>query len=239
MEWTDPTTELFLCSGEVQLWRTALTDFRTRVGEFQHVLSANEQSRAARFVRVTDQENYVIDRAILRLLLSKYLRISQAEIEIECNEFGKPFVPKILNQKDIRFNLSHSGDLCVLGFRQEGEIGVDIEKIREDLAMDDLARRYFSPLEIAEFEGLPNAQRKLGFFLGWTRKEAYVKAVGDGLQRPLDEFSMTLTPGETPKLSSADSQRWTVFSFDPGAGYVGAVVTDSDLSNVSYYNYGP
>ena len=237
MDWTERTTEPSLRPGELQLWRSNLTDFRTRVSEFQHLLSENEQSRAARFVRVTDQENYIVGRAILRQLLSKYLRTSLATLEIECNDFGKPSVPKVLNQKDIRFNLSHSGDLCVLGFRQSGEIGVDIEKIRDDLAMDDLARRYFSPREVTEFESLPEAQRKLGFFLCWTRKEAYVKALGDGLQRPLDEFSMTLTPGEPPKLNSADSQRWMVLSVDPGTGYVGAVVTEKELSEVTYCNY--
>jgi 4'-phosphopantetheinyl transferase len=237
MEWTDRRTELSLPPGEVQLWRINLSDFRTRISEFQQVLSKNEHSRAARFVRVADQEKYIIGRAILRQLLSKYLKTSLAAIEIESNEFGKPFVPKILNQKDIRFNLSHSGNLCVVGFRQQGEIGVDIEKIRDNLATDDLARRYFSPCEVTEFARLPDAERRLGFFLCWTRKEAYVKALGDGLQRPLDEFSMTLTPGEAPKLNSADSGRWMVLSFDPGAGYVGAVVTEKELSDVTYCNY--
>ena len=104
------------------------------------------------------------------------------------------------------------------------EVGIDLEPIRPDFTGDDIAGRYFSHQELKELRALSPDLRPEGFFLCWTRKEAYLKARGEGLQVPLDSFSVSLTPGEPEVLESADSSRWSLRSFEPAPRYVAAVV---------------
>lgn len=237
MKWERATTGPALASDEIHLWRIDLKAFRPNICEFQQVLSEGEANRAARFIRSEDRDRYVIARAAMRRLLSSYLQISASEIRFESNAFGKPSVSKSMNTEQLSFNLSHSGDLCLLGVRRGGEIGVDIERIRDDVKTEELARRFFSPQEISELDGLPEAARTLGFFLCWTRKEAYIKAHGSGLQHPLDQFAVTLTPGSTPELRSVDQDRWLMLSIDPEEGYVGSIVTERALLRLTFLDY--
>jgi 4'-phosphopantetheinyl transferase len=123
----------------------------------------------------------------------------------------------------VNFNLSHSHGLAVYAFSLDRELGVDVEQIRPEFAGDDIAVRYFSKRELAELRSLPQSLRAEGFFNCWTRKEAYVKARGEGLQIPLEGFDVSLTPGESPKLYSPDCSRWLLRSFEPATNYVAAV----------------
>ncbi|HTS12529.1 MAG TPA: 4'-phosphopantetheinyl transferase superfamily protein [Candidatus Limnocylindrales bacterium] len=124
------------------------------------------------------------------------------------------------------FNLSHSHGLALVAICREREVGVDVELIRPEFGGEEIARRYFSQREVDELKRLPPELQAEGFFLCWTRKEAYIKAKGDGLHIPLDSFDVSLTPGLPPLLNSADGFRWSLRSLAPGAGYVGAVVSE-------------
>ena len=126
----------------------------------------------------------------------------------------------------VNFNLSHSHGLAVYAFALGREVGVDVELIRPEFTGDDIAERYFSPRELAELRALSQDLRAEGFFNCWTRKEAYVKARGEGLQIPLKDFDVSLTPGEPPVLESGDISRWSLRSFEPAPGYVAAVVVE-------------
>ena len=237
MEWKHINLQPALEPDQVHLWRVELNKFRQNVPKLRLGLSNEEISRADRFVHCKDAENYIVARSILRRLLSNYLGVEAAEIAIETGKFGKPYVAKHMNARALKFNVSHSGDLCLIAARWGSEIGVDLEKIRDEVLVEDLAKRYFAPEEIAELQTLPDARRRLGFFLCWTRKEAYIKAKSDGLHIPLNQFAVTLTPGSPAKLRSADSGQWSMESLEPAPEYVGALVTSRRPIDVSYCYY--
>jgi 4'-phosphopantetheinyl transferase len=124
----------------------------------------------------------------------------------------------------VHFNLSHSRGLAVYAFARSRELGIDLEPIRPEFAGENIAERHFSSQELNEWHRLPPELRAEAFFLCWTRKEAYVKARGEGLQIPLASFSVTLTPGQPEELHSPDAARWHLHSFQPAPGYAAAVV---------------
>ncbi len=142
--------------------------------------------------------------------------------------YGKPLLADETGASGLRFNLTHSHGLALLAVTRGREIGVDVERIRDNLEGEKLAERFFSPREVAALRSLPPELRREAFFHCWTRKEAYIKAVGKGLSLPLDQFDVTLHPGEPAALlatrhDSEEAQRWSMRSLAPGEGYVGAL----------------
>lgn len=237
--------QLSLSAVEVQLWSAFVDLPAERVREFERGLSADERERAQRFVFERDRNRSIVSRGFLRALLSRYTGHSAQSIPIENGNKGKPH----WRCGGIHFNVSHSEKLIVIGFTRVGPLGVDIEHLRVLLDAESIAERFFSPAEARNFTETPLRLRAQAFFNCWTRKEAYVKAVGDGLHIPLDSFEVTFRPGENPTLSclGGDSERatgWSVYHLEPSPGYVGALVMNSgrlpvqawslDLSRESY-----
>ena len=190
------------------------------------VLSEDERARADRFAFDRDRRRFIIARAHLRHLLAARLETAPEAIQFSYGARGKPS----LRASDCRFNVSHCGDLAVFAFCRHREIGIDLESVRPLEDADAIAARFFSPRENAEYRSLPAAHRPQGFFNCWTRKEAFIKATGDGLAHPLDAFDVTLTPdaparilrvGDTPGTACG----WSLECFVPAPGYVAAVVT--------------
>jgi len=237
MEWIPTKLCPPLGVNELHLWRVCLSDLEANVSELRLLLSKEEQARSDRYIRSADSVKFIVSRAVLRLILAQYLGLKPSEIFISTGEFGKPYISKSLNINDLAFNLSHSGDLCLVAVSYGKEIGVDVEKLRDDVEVEDLATKYFSTEEIAELQALPNGLRRLGFFLCWTRKEAYVKAKALGLQIPLDRFSVSLTPGRPAEIRGAEAGGWTILSFELGPGYVAAVVAEGEVISVKYCYY--
>jgi 4'-phosphopantetheinyl transferase len=239
MEWSRVRvgTQSHLDHEHVHIWRIRLSEIRHLALSLRARLRTDETARADRFVRPIDRDNYTAGRAILREILGSYLQTEPEQIEIETGEFGKPSVSNSMNSSNIQFNLSHSGDICVIALRRSAAVGIDVEKVREDVVVEDLANQYFAADEIAELRALPEDQRRLAFFLGWTRKEAYVKAKASGLQTPLDQFVVTLSPGSPAEIRGLDSDRWTIVSLEPEPGYAGALVTEKSCFSASYYEY--
>jgi 4'-phosphopantetheinyl transferase len=131
----------------------------------------------------------------------------------------------------MRFSVSHSDDLALFGFARGHEIGVDVERIRPDIDIEDLAARYFSPNEFKKLRSLPADRQREAFYCGWTRKEAYLKGRGEGLSFPLDRVEVSLDPGETSMIlkTSGDrgvSRRWIVQHLSPAPGYIGAAAVE-------------
>jgi 4'-phosphopantetheinyl transferase len=193
--------------------------------------------RAARFIFDKDRNHFVAARAILREILGRYLHVSPGTLEFEYGARRKPAVSREHHNTDLRFNISHSNGLAVFAFARGRELGVDVEWIRPSFATREIAERYFSPRELAEWRELPAQNQSEGFFLCWTRKEAYVKARGEGLYIPLQEFDVSLTPGRLETLRSVDSDRWTLSSLDPGHGCAGAVVVERRECKQSQWEY--
>ncbi len=224
--WAEGPRRLDLGGGEIHVWRARLDCDESLLRRFEATLSSDEKSRAERFHFSRDRSGYIAGRGILRELLARYVNRSPAELEFDYGSKGKPFLPQENAMRSVEFNVSHSQGLALLAFAAGRNLGVDVEFVRPDVAATEIAERYLSSEEAAELRALPPARRAEGFFLCWTRKEAYIKARGEGLQIPLDSFHVSLTPGGPELLKSPDSSRWNLRSLSPIPRYVGALVAE-------------
>lgn len=187
-------------------------------------LTEEDTARAAHFVRAEDRAASIAARAGLRAILGECLGERPRDLEFQLAPLGKPSLVGPAGA-GLHFNLTHSHGLAALAVARF-PVGVDIEAVRP--VEDDLAHAVFSPAELDEFARLPRAQRRLAFFLGWTRKEAVVKALGSGLHAPLDRFSVSLTPGAPARLlatgwRSEEARLWQMESFTVPEAHVGAI----------------
>jgi len=227
-DWHTPPAQprLVLTGNDIHVWRALLSCEEAVIRRLEASLSPDEKSRAGRFVFPRDRDHFIAGRGILRVLLGTYLRRPAAEVGLAYEPGGKPVLRPGGPDPPIRFNLSHAYGVAVYAFAIGREVGVDVEAVRPDGTDDEIAERFFSPREIAELRSLPHELRHEGFFLCWTRKEAYIKARGRGLRIPLDSFDVSLTPGKPEELRSTDHDRWSLRSLQPAPGYVGAVVAE-------------
>lgn len=196
------------------------------------VLSADEHERAERFVFERDRNRYIVARAELRKLIGARLHVSPESIKFCYGKYGKPSIANQLAGQPLYFNVSHSGDVAVYAFSRSLELGVDVEAIADISDRDEVAAHCFSNHEIRKYRELDDSDKPLGFFNCWTRKEAFVKALGDGLQCPLNSFDVTLSPGEPAEILRIGEQTgrecgWKLLGFAPLPGFVGAVAIQS------------
>ena len=196
-------------------------------------LSAAERQRAARFALDRHRRRYIAARAQLRRLLGERLREAPEAIEFVYGRRGKPALAPRFAASELRFNLSHCGDVALYAFAQAREIGVDIEEVRPLRDADDVAARFFSPRERLDYRGLPAAERAQGFFNCWTRKEAFIKALGGGLHIPLGCFDVSLVPGEPARIlrvgrKPGDRCGWQLIDLQPALGLTGAAVVRAE-----------
>lgn len=224
--WDLNPERLSLEADEVHLWRAHLDCTETVLGQLEATLASDEKARADRFVFQRDRNAFVATRGILRELLGRYVHRAAAELEFDYGAQGKPALRTQSSQKSFQFNVSHSYGVALLAFALGRQVGVDVELVRPDFAGEKIAERFFSPQEVTELRSLPPTLQDEGFFLCWTRKEAYIKARGEGLQVPLKSFHVSLTPGKPELLQAADSSRWSLRSLRPDTRYVGAVVAE-------------
>lgn len=192
------------------------------------MLAMDEQARAARYRFPKDRDHFIAARGLLRVLLSRYLRVSPADFTFLYSGLGKPSLAEHQGA-GLRFNVSHSHGLALLAFAQGRELGVDLESVRPEVAGLRIAERYFSPAEVAALRALPESQQTEAFFNCWTRKEAYIKARGDGLSARLDLFDVSLAPGHPAALlrtATDEPSRWTMMALEPGTGYQAALVVE-------------
>jgi 4'-phosphopantetheinyl transferase len=193
------------------------------------LLSDAERQRASRFVFDRDRRRFTVARAQLRRLLGARSGVRPEAVELSNGTHGKPVLVRECAASNLRFNVSHSDDVAAYAFSPGREIGIDIESVRTIHDAEDIAARFFSHREYEAYLALGPGDRPLGFFNCWTRKEAFVKALGDGLDYPLDRFDVTLAPGEPAKIlrvenTPGDHCGWTLHSFVPGPGLIGALV---------------
>lgn len=196
------------------------------------LLSDAERQRASRFAFDRDRRRFIVARAWLRRLLSARLGVRPETVELVYGANGKPALAQRFADSDLRFNVSHSDDVAVYAFAARREIGVDVEAIRVIRDADDIAGRFFSRHENEAYLALGPRDKPLGFFNCWTRKEAFIKALGDGLYHPLDAFDVSLTPGEPARILRVDDTPgadcgWSLDSFSPVSGFVAAVVIEN------------
>ncbi len=227
-----------LPANEIHLWYARLDQPARRVQQLAHTLSPDEAERAARFHFEPDRRRFTAARGFLRAILGQYLGIIPARIKFCYGPHGKPaLAPGALGSSKrgvpedagLQFNLAHSGEVALYALALGQPVGVDVEQLRPIPDLDQIAARFFSTQERAALQALPPEQRQAAFFNGWTRKEAYLKALGDGLARPLAGFDVSLAPGQPARLlgvagDPAEAARWYMHALAPPTGYVGAVV---------------
>lgn len=178
----------------------------------------------------------MIARGYLRLLLGRYLQTDPKQLQFSYGAWGKP---ALTPESRLRFNMSHSHGVALYAVTEGREIGVDVEHVRADFASDDIARRHFSPFEVAALCEGPDEDRVAGFFRCWTRKEAYIKATGRGLSQPLDGFDVTLGREEKVALLRTDDgthERWELVDIAVGPEYAGALAVEKPVYKVRYFN---
>lgn len=186
--------------GEIQIWWARLDDLDDRQDRFGFLLAADESERAARFHFDRDRRRSVAGRALLRLLIGRCLGSDPGRLRLVAGPSGKPELPASDNPASLGFNASGSGGVAAYAFATGREVGIDLEQHRPLPDADRVAARFFSPREYQALQAVPSPQRPAAFFAVWTRKEAYVKATGDGLSRPFGEFSVSALPGNPPAL---------------------------------------
>jgi 4'-phosphopantetheinyl transferase len=219
--------------GEVHVWRTSLVRPKDAVERMRTLLARDERQRADRFRFERDRSRYIVGRALLRGLLARYLDAAPEELEFQYGEFEKPAL-----RSGPWFNLSHSGSIALYAFSSAGEIGIDVELDDADFARERIAERFFSPAEVRLLRSLPSEAQPRAFLTCWTRKEAFIKARGDGLSLALDSFDVTLAPDAPAALlrtawCSEEPGQWQLEDLsDHRAGYIAAVALRGDGSRI-------
>jgi 4'-phosphopantetheinyl transferase len=226
--WREPMEDVSLKSDEVHVWRSSLDLPASYLDSLLRTLAPDEQTRAGRFHFLEDQQHFIAARGILRAMLSRYLGVEPARLRFCYGDHGKPNLVKEFGGDALRFNISHSHGLALFAVARNREVGIDVEWVRSDIETDKIAGRFFSTLEVATLRGLPIGLQKVAFFNCWTRKEAYIKARGEGLSMPLDKFDVSLAPGADAALlctraEPPEADRWSLRELFPGEGYVAAV----------------
>ena len=237
VSWSRPAQDLTLRGDELHIWLAWLDVDPQQRARLCSYLSTDEVSRAERFVFPRDRDHFIVARGTLRELLGKYLHCPPNAVQFKTGRYGK--LSLLEDHHHLRFNLSHSHGLALYAFCRGRELGIDAEKIRPEFTGEGIAGRYFSAAEQRELAELPEELRDMAFFLCWTRKEAYIKAHGDGLQIALDSFDVSLKPGEPETLRSADSHRWSMCSFTPAPEFVAAIIVEGEIPPIRFWSAAP
>lgn len=229
--WRPPSADIVLRADEVHVWRAPLDLPQERLESLRGALAQDERGRASRFHFERDRRRFVAGRGLLREILSRYVGLSPDGLRFGYTPYGKPYLADECGGGWLRFNVSHSGGLALYAVTRGRELGIDIEQVRADIEHEEIAERFFSGQEVAALKALPAGLRREAFFLCWTRKEAYIKGIGEGLSLPLDSFDVSLTPGEPASLlavrgDAREAARWTLTDLDPGPGYCAALAAE-------------
>lgn len=213
-----------LAAAEIQLWCIPLHADAPTLTRLSALLTPDEQQRADRFQFPDHRRRFIVGRGALRLLLAAYTGQAATDLRFAYGPKGKP----ALAGQTLAFNLSHSGELALAAVTRTEPLGIDVERLRPLPDAADIAQRFFAADEAATLAAVAPERREAVFFRGWTRKEAYIKAVGDGLSLPLKSFAVTLDPADPVCFrrigtDPAAAAQWSLYHLEPEAGYIGAL----------------
>jgi len=229
--WRAPPETLVLGDDEIHVWRATLDQTPSQIQGFLHNLAADEQAKAERFYFERDREHFIAARGVLRAILGGYLNRAPESLSFCYSSHGKPALAGESDGEPIRFNVSHSYGVALYAITRGREVGIDLERIRFDLAVAEIAERFFSRREVAMLRTLPTEAQRQAFFRCWTRKEAYIKARGEGLSLPLDQFDVSLAPGEPAAVlgtqrDPSEASRWSLQELTPAPGYAATLTVE-------------
>lgn len=237
----DALASPILSGTDAHLWTASLDVSTEELAQLALTLSASERQRAARFHFPLHRDRFVAGRGQLRLLLGNYVGQEPRDVQFSYGPAGKPALAG--NQsRDLHFNLAHSGGVLAVVITRTGPVGVDVERIRPLEDAGELVARFFSARENAAFKTVPELDQAAAFFNLWTRKEAWLKATGEGIGHSLHLVEVSFLPGEPEHLlrlppSLGDAAAWRLKAFSPAPGFIGAVALSAAASQVKFH-YG-
>lgn len=240
--WAELSQIPVLESGEIHVWRISLAGQSGEEILLKDLLSSPEHEQAARFHFAHDQRRFIIRRAVLRQLLAACMGTIPLNVRFELGSRGKPVVAGESGVGGLRFNCSHSADWALIALARGIELGVDLEQHRPLTEAEDIAKNYFSAVEISELAGLPPALKTAGFYNGWSRKEAFIKAVGRGLSYPLNRFTVSLSPDKPAALLAvaddhAALKKWSMVSLEVIPDFSAALVFEGKASALKFFTW--
>lgn len=224
--------------GHVHIWLISFEKLASKYDDFYSMLSSDEIERAHQFHFAKDRNSFVITRGALKTLISRYLSIKLDQISFQYNKYGKPAL--LIEDCDFEFNVSHSGDYGLIAIGRNNALGVDIEEIKKDMDLMEMAQQIFSDSEYQQLIQLPETERFQAFFSGWTRKEAYIKGDGKGLSIPLKSFNVSLVHTEQPILLATNhdaqaSNHWSIYDINTPENYAGALAIKAKNCQIEYF----
>jgi 4'-phosphopantetheinyl transferase len=242
--WAAAPENFELAQGEVHVWYEDFALLQAvEINQNLQVLALDEIEKAQRFRFEKDRQNYINARSWLRKIIGKYLRISPGLLQFGYGEYGKPWLMNEEgNPHSLQFNLSHSEGVAICALAWEKPLGIDVEALRFENSYDSVAENFFSQNERLALQTVASEFKQIAFFNCWTRKEAYLKARGDGLIFPLDEFDVSLNFDEAKLLSvhhfPEENQRWTLYHLNPKPNFVGALAVEGKPTKIQFFtNY--
>lgn len=233
--WTTFSNQyLSLQPDHVHVWSVSKKDHEDRLHEYWGILDEIEKDRALKFRFLKDRYCFIIARGVLRKLLGIYLEMAPEQIKFQFGHNGKPYVH---HSSNIKFNISHSADTILLGFVHNYCIGVDVEYTKREVDVEKIARLFFSEEEVSALRSLDHAYHTQAFYNCWTRKEAFIKAVGSGLSFPLDQFVVSLDSTKDARLidtkwDKKEKEKWMLQSIEPKEDYIGAISIKGNIKNI-------
>lgn len=229
IDWQPGLSSPTLGNVEVHLWRIDLSDSHEDLTLLMDVLSFDEKERAGRFVFSRDRDRFVVCRAALRKILAGYLDVPARDVRFANERFGKP---RLLSDEDLRFNVSHSRNLGLIAVSRGREIGIDVEYVDADFDCSSTAASVLLPEDLDRIKGMAGTEQANIFFSGWTRKEAFLKAMGDGLSSSDELQEAAITFGEDGGVyryaTGTGIRDWSMVTFDIEREFKAALVVEGD-----------
>lgn len=238
--WETPPQNLSLKNSEIHIWLINIDDFTQHLQFFSNFLSPEELLRASKYRGDNLQNNFIINRGLLRAILAKYLPTNPHEIEFNYQSKGKPFIINS-NPNQIKFNLSHKNKYTIYSICNN-DLGIDIEAIRSNINVEDIAKRFFTAHEYNKLCRFSAAKQLEYFFQLWTAKEAYLKAIGEGLSGGLNSINLSKKDNdktwriEINNLSPEENKMWQIITFNVVPNYLAslAIKMENDFK-IKYY----
>lgn len=239
--WKSPSEKMIIKDNIIHIWRSFLFSQKSNIGQYWQSLSLEEQQKASLFHFQKDLNYFICRRGILRSILSRYLNSKPNIIKFNLGEFGKPFLSNKPKDNCLNFNLSFSEDLLILAISLEREVGIDIEKINAEFPVDEVARQCFSQAERSVLKSVSQTKKHEIFFSYWTRKEAYLKAIGKGFSHFAnnDDNYLKDNPSRVAYIKSGSGKhlKWWINNLVPYTGYIGAIAAEKKPEQIKYIQF--
>lgn len=240
VRWNAASARVDLTANAIHVWRVQMEETWQRTSGLDDVLAPDEIARRRAFRFEADRRRFTVARGMLRTVLGQYLNVHPRAVQFHVDRCGKPMVA--FPQTDVTFNVSHSDDMALFAVGRRRRLGIDVERVRPVALNDRIPEQFFAPGEVRALRSLPLHSQRRAFFSCWTRKEAYLKARGDGLSFDLDRFEVSLVPGEPPALlwvhdEPAEPRRWAMVDLQVDPNYVGALIAETGGTCLSFHEW--